>query len=413
LAWKFFKKNLNFYLTARINSATTFAMDKNKIFKTGKALLFITSGLLLSDACFAAAPARPPVDYFHLAADQVNPLPVPVAAPARSRAARVNWTTGEDNQLTQLHEELGNKWAAIARQMNTGKTGNQCQIRWMEHLDLTIKKGSWTKAEDKILKDGVEAGFSWTDIARQMNTGRTDRQCRVHYKLHLDPNINKGGWTAEEDARLIQLATTHGEGNWTAVARELGTGRTDQQCRYRYQHLKNQAQQPQAQADQADLPLVPVAAPVRARAARVFWTEEEDQILIDGVENRLGWTAIARRMNTGRIGDNCRNRWRVLENRAPQPPAQANQTQANPPQHDSVSYFRLAADQADQANQAPANPPPQPAPALPLFELPSLDPGDELKIHHPNNDDFGDSFGSSFGSSFGDGNDSWSFGFPL
>jgi hypothetical protein len=94
----FFKKNSNFYLTARANSAKTVAMETNhKLFKTGKALLFITSGLLLSGACLQARP----------------------------------WTTEEDQILTDAvqnpkYRYLSGQfnWVAIAKQME-GRTGDE------------------------------------------------------------------------------------------------------------------------------------------------------------------------------------------------------------------------------------------------------------------------------------------------
>jgi hypothetical protein len=138
-------------------------MEKNKIFKTGKALLFITSSLLFTDACFAAAPARP-------------------------RAARVDWTKDEDNQLERLVATHGvGKWAIIAKRL-PGRTRHQCLKHWIQTLDPTINKTPWTPEEDKILIEGVEAKHGWTAIARELGldkTGkhRTDLQCKNRLKI--------------------------------------------------------------------------------------------------------------------------------------------------------------------------------------------------------------------------------------
>jgi hypothetical protein len=161
-AWKFFKKNLNFYLTARANSATTFAMDKNNIFKTGKALLFITSGLLLSDACFAAAPARP-------------------------RAACVKWTPDEDDLLIKLVATHGvGKWVTIAKGI-PGTTRKQCRQRYMEQLAPWINKDPWTPEEDNQLTRLVTAHGkgNWTAIAKGL-PGRTGSQCQNHWRYLKD-----------------------------------------------------------------------------------------------------------------------------------------------------------------------------------------------------------------------------------
>jgi hypothetical protein len=136
-------------------------MDKNKIFKTGKALLFITSGLLLSDACFAAAPARP-------------------------RAARVDWTKDEDARLIDLVATHGEgKWAKIAKGI-PGRTGHQCQQRWTEVLAPWINKDPWTLEEDnRLIELHGELGNAWTAIVRWLNTGRTLQNIRHHCERHL------------------------------------------------------------------------------------------------------------------------------------------------------------------------------------------------------------------------------------
>jgi hypothetical protein len=164
-------------------------MVKNNIFKTGKALLFITSGLLFTDACFAAAPARP-------------------------RAACVKWIPDEDARLIDLvaTHGVGNwgDWTAIAREMNTGKTNKQVRDRWIQTLDPTINKGPWEPEEDKILIEGVEAKHSWTAIARELGLDKT------------------------------------------------GKHRTGLQCKNRLKILKNRAQQPPAQADQTQANPLPL-----------------------------------------------------------------------------------------------------------------------------------------------------------
>lgn len=45
----------------------------------------------------------------------------------------------------------------------------------------------------------------WSDIAACI-PGRVGKQCRERYHNHLDPNINKGPWTPEEDAILLKVS---------------------------------------------------------------------------------------------------------------------------------------------------------------------------------------------------------------
>lgn len=39
--------------------------------------------------------------------------------------------------------------------------------------------------------------------------GRTDVQCRERWCNVLDPSLDKGQWTPEEDARLLELAVSN------------------------------------------------------------------------------------------------------------------------------------------------------------------------------------------------------------
>ncbi len=42
----------------------------------------------------------------------------------------------------------------------------------------------------------------WRQIAAELGTGRTSKQCREHYLNSLRPDMKKGGWTQREEVRL-------------------------------------------------------------------------------------------------------------------------------------------------------------------------------------------------------------------
>ena len=61
------------------------------------------------------------------------------------------------------------------------RTGIQCQARWSEALDPTVRKGKWTPEEDAMLYKGVsEYGQSWIKVASKVR-GRTQRQIRTRW----------------------------------------------------------------------------------------------------------------------------------------------------------------------------------------------------------------------------------------
>ncbi|KAF6256388.1 hypothetical protein COO60DRAFT_115932 [Scenedesmus sp. NREL 46B-D3] len=144
------------------------------------------------------------------------------------------WESEEDRLLAHWQGQLGNRWAEVARHI-PGRTGQQCAQRW-RHTNPSISKGKWTPREDQLLGHLVDTcGVGhWAEIARQMQ-GRTDQQCLARWTRHLDPAINRGFWTPEEDAQLLALYEAHGS-NWSRIAQCLRV-RIPHQCRSRFNIL--------------------------------------------------------------------------------------------------------------------------------------------------------------------------------
>ena len=72
-------------------------------------------------------------------------------------------------------------WGMIATLLPRRRTGIQCQARWSEALDPTVRKGKWTPEEDEMLFKGVgEHGQCWIKVASKVK-GRTQRQIRTRW----------------------------------------------------------------------------------------------------------------------------------------------------------------------------------------------------------------------------------------
>lgn len=106
--------------------------------------------------------------------------------------------------------------------------------------DLTMgnakKTKAWSAYEDRRLISAMHrfGSTDWTKISEFVGNGRNRNQCSQRWMRSLNPIINKNQWSTDEDVRLINAVTRFGDRSWTKVAAEI-QGRTDVQCRYRYQ----------------------------------------------------------------------------------------------------------------------------------------------------------------------------------
>lgn len=94
------------------------------------------------------------------------------------------WLHSEDLKLLSLIEEHGKKWTKISNFMN-GRNGKQVRDRYMNYLKPNIKQKEWTKEEDDLLsKLYDEFGNKWSKIALYL-FGRTENQIKNRFHAAL------------------------------------------------------------------------------------------------------------------------------------------------------------------------------------------------------------------------------------
>ncbi|XP_063753065.1 snRNA-activating protein complex subunit 4 isoform X3 [Eleginops maclovinus] len=157
---------------------------------------------------------------------------------------RGGWTPTEDAQLRELVDKMriGNfiPYTQMSYFME-GRDPTQLNYRWNQVLDPSLKKGFWTKEEDKLLLDAVSrhGEKDWWKIRLEV-PGRTDSSCRDRYHDCLKAEVKKGVFDQKEKGLLLMLVHKHGVGRWARIAAEIPQ-RNDAQCMREWRKLSRAA----------------------------------------------------------------------------------------------------------------------------------------------------------------------------
>lgn len=113
----------------------------------------------------------------------------------------------------------------------------------------TFQPGIWSELEDELLKKRIQKGCEkWGNIAKLLNRKvhknldiRTGKHCKERWNNYLNPEVNRGPWTEEEDIILLECYKTH-KNKWTFITKTLKK-RTVSSVMNRIKSLVNQIKQ--------------------------------------------------------------------------------------------------------------------------------------------------------------------------
>uniref|UniRef100_A0A0E0LGZ2 Uncharacterized protein n=1 Tax=Oryza punctata TaxID=4537 RepID=A0A0E0LGZ2_ORYPU len=200
------------------------------------------------------------------------------------------WTAREEKRLLLTVQQQGmNNWINIAVTLGTHRTPFQCLVRYQRSLNHCILNKDWAEEEDLQLQAAVNTfGTNWQLVSASMD-GRTGNQCSNRWRKTLNPERSRvGRWSLDEDKRLMVAVKLFGSGSWNKIAQFI-PGRTQSQCNERWRNVLD-----------PDIDLGE-------------WRPEEDSILLASVDE-FGpcWSKIAGAKIPHRTDNMCLRRWRKL-----------------------------------------------------------------------------------------------------
>jgi hypothetical protein len=103
-------------------------------------------------------------------------------------------------------------WQAISL-LISGTHWQKCKYRWLSLRKVKLLTHKWSRHESGLLAAAIRSSprINWKTVSErlyELNTAadkvfRTAKQCREHWNCFLNPSIQKGPWSLQEDRRLL------------------------------------------------------------------------------------------------------------------------------------------------------------------------------------------------------------------
>ncbi|XP_031391582.1 calmodulin-binding protein 60 C-like isoform X2 [Punica granatum] len=100
------------------------------------------------------------------------------------------WSVEEDTKLTNYIKRYGIwNWSRMPKAAGLKRSGKSCRLRWMNYLRPNIRRGKFSEDEQRvIIKLHQQLGNRWQAIAASL-PGRTDNEIKNFWNTHLKKRV--------------------------------------------------------------------------------------------------------------------------------------------------------------------------------------------------------------------------------